>query len=269
MYRVVEASLADTGRLFRFKEAESFGVDFTLKGFEYPWIIESRKWRQGDRVLDVGAGYSPLPAHLAEQFGCEVWAVDDFGLDSKQPFWARGKDPHAHIRSNPNVTYILERLGEPASSSLMPGSFDVIISASALEHVPDQQMSGVWRHMDLLLKPGGEMIHAVDLKFQGDRGLRYILGGEILDLCFVFLPLKAQLRYARATPRSYLSILGRILGLRRTQRPKGLGVTRMLLEPEVLTDPVASTYNRIAKDGLVSKKHTRVTALLIHLRQEG
>lgn len=267
MYQVLEASLANTGRLFQYKVAGTFGVDFTLKGLEYPWIVESRCWRAGERVLDVGAGYSPLPIHLADSFGCAVSAVDDFGIQSQQAFWTRGKDPLDHVRDHPNVKYVLERLGEPNSSSLEPCSFDVIISASALEHVPDRQMPKVWRHMDLLLKPGGEMVHAVDLKFQADRGLRYVVGSEVLDMLYGFLPQGVRLGHIRATPRSYLNTLDRVLGLRWEKAPKGLGAARMVLDPEVMTDPVASTYNRIVKDGLTSKGHRRVTALLIHLRK--
>lgn len=267
MYQVIEASLADTGRLFRFMQEGRFGAELNLKGFEYPWIAGCREWRKGERVLDVGAGYSPLPAYLADQLGCEVWAVDDFGIDSHQGFWKRGKDPLTHIQDNPTVKYVMERLGQPTSSSLLPGSFDVIISASALEHVPDVKMADVWRHMDLLLRPGGEMVHAVDLKFQGDRGLRYILAAEVFDLMFGLLPLGVPPRYVRATPRSYLRIVDRVLALQWPQRPHRLGATRMVLDPEIMTDPVASTYNRIVKDGMATKKHRRVTALLIHLRK--
>ena len=93
--------------------------------------------------MDVGAAYSTFPLHLAREMGCAVTVVDDFGLNSDTPFWTRGRDPHEYIDANPDVTFALERLGNPAESKLEEESFDVIYSASALEHVPDDLMPAV------------------------------------------------------------------------------------------------------------------------------
>jgi 2-polyprenyl-3-methyl-5-hydroxy-6-metoxy-1,4-benzoquinol methylase len=155
MYKIIEVSLADTHRLYQYKLQDIFGADFSLKGFEYPWILTSRTWQKGETVLDVGAAYSRLPIHIQQTYGCETWVVDDFGLKSDEPFWTRHKPPHEHIAKYPEVKFVLERLGDPAQSSLPVGYFDVIYSASALEHVPCTLTPKVWKHMDLLLKPGG------------------------------------------------------------------------------------------------------------------
>ena len=92
-YGVIEIALADASRLVDWKQAGVVGAGYGLKGFDYPWIATSRDWNSDEAVLDVGAGYSPLPAHLAAEHGCELWAVDDFGLSNGEPFWQRGQDP--------------------------------------------------------------------------------------------------------------------------------------------------------------------------------
>ena len=86
MYEILEVCLADTNRLYQFKQQGIFGVDFNLKGFEYPWLLSSRSWQKGERVLDVGAAYSLLPIHIQQTYGCETWIVDDFGLESNEPW---------------------------------------------------------------------------------------------------------------------------------------------------------------------------------------
>ena len=91
MYRVVELNLADAARLVDWKQAGVVGAGFGLKGFDYPWIATSRDWNSDEAILDVGAGYSPLPAHLAAEHGCEMCAVDDFGLGSDEPFGSEGR----------------------------------------------------------------------------------------------------------------------------------------------------------------------------------
>lgn len=150
-YQLLEASLADLDRLYKFKQEDLFNAEFSLKGFDYPWIVKSHSWKPGEKVLDVGAAYSPLPIHLQSSFGCEMWVADDFGMNSNDPFWTRNASPQEHIAKYPNVKFVFERLGDPASSSLPAGYFDVVYSASVLEHVPTKYICKVWRHLDLLL----------------------------------------------------------------------------------------------------------------------
>ena len=51
-----EISLADTRRLFAYKQELPIDVALNIKGFDYAWILESRTWRTGEKVLDVGGG---------------------------------------------------------------------------------------------------------------------------------------------------------------------------------------------------------------------
>jgi 2-polyprenyl-3-methyl-5-hydroxy-6-metoxy-1,4-benzoquinol methylase len=266
-YEILELNLADTRRLYQYKLDNVFGTEFNLKGFDYPWIVSSRTWNKEERVIDVGAAYSPLPIHLATTYGCDIWAVDDFGLSVEDEFWSRHRDPEAYIREHPEVNYVLERLGDPASSSLPTNSFDCIYSASTLEHIPPDMAIRVWRHMDALLKPGGEMLHALDLALPTSRGLLHVLLAIAYDSFFGILPSGLRHRFSYETPLAYVRHVLPGLGVKPSKAGKDLSVLRMVLDPEVLLEPPTNTFNRIVKDGEEDRRHFRVTSLLIHLRK--
>jgi hypothetical protein len=266
MYSIEEIALADTHRLFQYHLAGTYGAQFNLKGFAYPWILRSRSWSKGERILDVGAAYSLLPVHIASTFGCEVWALDDFGACSDEPFWRRGRDPQAHIQAHPEVRYVLERLGDPSKSSLPEGAFDVIYSASTLEHVPAHLQTSVWRHMDLLLRPGGEMLHTIDIGLPIGRGLPSVFKAILTDAAFPILPDGLRLKAVRATPRSYARWA--LKALRTPVRlPRGLGILNLILGPEVVLEPMEITYNRMVKDGMADIHHQRIASLLLRVRK--
>ncbi|GMR10849.1 MAG: hypothetical protein BMS9Abin28_1673 [Anaerolineae bacterium] len=266
-YRIIEVDLADAARLVDWKQAGVVGAGFGLKGFDYPWIATSRDWKPDEAVLDVGAGYSPLPAHLASEYGCEMWAVDDFGITSDEPFWRRGQDPEEFIRTNPNVNYVLERLGDPSASTLKSGYFDCIYSASTLEHVPYDLIRPVWRHMDRLLKPGGELLHAIDIKLPTHRGLLSLSKALMLDVFGPLIPAGYRNANAYYTPKSYLRRLSSEIHLDSSASPSSIGVINMVLSPRIVLEPLDWVFNRIVKDGFEEVPFIRVTSLLIHLRK--
>ncbi len=267
MYGVLEISLADTHRLYQYKQQGLFGTEFTLKGFEYPWVLASRSWQEGEKVLDVGAAYSLLPIHIKQTYGCETWAVDDFGLKSDKPYWTRHRSPHEHIAKYPEVKFVLERLGNPAQSSLPMGYFDVIYSVSALEHVPSALTLQVWKHMDLLLKPGGEMLHAIDMPFPSNGALRKVLKACAFDAFYTTLiPKQFRQRYCFATPKSYARLVFQTLGINYAIG-KNLAVLNMVLDPEVLTENYAIGFNRISKDKDTNYRYRRTGALLLRVKK--
>ena len=266
-YRVIEVFLADAAKLVAWKQTGIIGAGFGLKGFDYPWIATSRNWEPDEVVLDVGAGYSPLPTYLASEYGCDVWAVDDFGIGSNEPFWRRGRDPKEFIRSNPKVNYVLERLGDASDSTLQPGSFDCIYSASTLEHVPNDLIRPVWRHMDRLLKPGGEMLHAIDIMLPTHRGLLSLSKALVLDMFGLLVPSKYRSANAYYTPKSYLRYISSEIELDSFAWPSNIGIINMILSPRIVLEPLEWVFNRIVKDGYEEVPFIRVTSLLIHLRK--
>ena len=266
MYEILECSLADLPRLYRYHQQELYNVRFSLKGFDYPWLLTCRAWKAGEKVLDVGAAYSPMPHHLQKTFGCEMWAADDFGLESDESFWERAGSPREYIESHPEIKFVLERLGDPQKSSLPQGYFDVIYSLSVLEHIPGSVLPAVWKHMDALLKPGGELIHAVDMHFPSNGGLKKILVAMLFDMLYPLLPSRLAASKSQGTPKAFARLAFRTLGLR-PRFGRDLSVLNMVLNPEVLAESYHYGLKRMEKDGIKNFRYQRLGSLLIHLKK--
>lgn len=267
MYDLIQVGIADTRRLIRWASNDVFAAKLNLKGFDYAWIITSRQWSSSDRVLDVGAGYSALPQHLSSQFHCEVWAADDFGMESGDDFWTRDKKPLEHIRAHPEVRYVVERVGDLQSSSLPENYFDCIYSASALEHVPPRHIRKVWLHMHRLLKPGGSMLHALDIVLPTHSGLLSVAKALVTDALWPVLPPSYRIRYAYYTPSAYLRLIASALDIKLRLPTRELGPIRLALDPHVAIEPLDWALNRLHKDGILHDFIPRTTSLFFELRK--
>jgi hypothetical protein len=266
LFEILEISLGNLSRLYGYIQKDLFSAKYGLKGFDNPWILESHAWKAGEKVLDIGAAYSKFPSYLYQTFNCEMWAVDDFGMTVDDPFWTRGNSPQEFISSHPEVKYLMERLGDPEKSSLPRGYFDVVYSISVLEHIPQSITPAVWRHMDTLLKPGGEMLHAVDIFFPSNGGLKKVLGGWVYDTLYGLVPQRLRVRYCFATPQAYVRLALASLGV--PYRPKKeLNIWNTVLNPEIVTEDPNHGLNRILKDHLKNYRYQRAGTLLIRLRK--
>lgn len=59
------------------------------RDWEYPWVLIKSEIKPGDKALDCGAGYSPVP-FLWSKFGAEVHAIDrDIIIASKLAYFFR------------------------------------------------------------------------------------------------------------------------------------------------------------------------------------
>jgi SAM-dependent methyltransferase len=293
MFQLMEIALADTHRLYQYKLTGGYPIDFGVKGFDNGWVLASHTWKNGEAVLDVGGAYSELPIYIQKTYGCKVWVVDDFGMDTggmdplrvgdkeagghgplagPDPFWMRNRSPQEHIANHPEVDYVLERVGDPQRSSLPLGYFDMVYSVSVLEHVPYAMTSRVWQHLGALVKPGGELLHAIDIPFPSNGGLSKILKAILFDTFCGLLPYNFRLSHFLATPQNYASLASKALGV-----PGGLpdrlkaniGVLRMSLDPEVVTEPLEFGYNRIVKDKMVDYRFLRTGSLLLRYKKLG
>ena len=240
MYEVLEVSLADTRRLYEYAlkgVSKDVRADMlNRKWFEDAWILDSHSWVKGERVLDVWAGYSPLPARIQRTYGCEVWAVDDYGLGlDSDPFWTRRHDPHAHVAKHPEVKHVLELVGDPSNSSLPTEYFDVIYSVSAIEHVPPSLTPSVWKHMGMLLKPGGEMLHGVDIGFPSNKGVIRLLQTAVFDALPSWVTGRVRRRWPLLSPRGYVKLVFDTLGIKE-KIPGEFSVFNVALNPEILTE---------------------------------
>jgi len=265
MYEIVEVSLASVRRLYDYHINNTYGADFSIKGFDRPWLVSSRSWRKDERVLDVGAAYSNIPIYLQQTFNCEMWVADDFGLKSNESYWERDRSPHEHIASHPEIRYVLERLGDP-NSSLPENYFDVVYSLSALEHVPGDLTPAVWSHMDRLLKPGGDLIHAIDMPFPSNFGVRGLIKAIGFETLYFLAPMKLRWKHYRVTPRSYLRLAFPAIQLI-PQTTADLSIINMILNPDILTESYTHGLNRIRKDGQKSFRYQRESSLLVHLKK--
>lgn len=267
MYSLTQIGIADTRRLTRWATLDGFTINLNLKGFDYAWIIESRAWNSSDRVLDVGAGYSPLPSFLARKFGCEVWAADDFGMYSDERFWEREKRPRDFISAHPEVKYVLERVGDGVRSSLPEGYFDCVYSASALEHVPADRIAPVLQHLSRLLKPGGSMLHALDIAIPTHRGLLSVAKAVTIDLGWPLLPSSVRLRNAYYTPSAYVRLVAAALRFTPRLPRRELSALRLALDPRIAIEPLDWALNRYRKDGILIEFMPRTTSLFFELRK--
>lgn len=266
MYELLEISLADTQRLLSYKRDLDLEIHLNIKGFDYGWILNSVEWKPEMKVLDVGAGYSRLPLHIARTFGCEVWSVDDFGFGD-DGYWARNQDPNAYIRENSDVRFILEKVGKSQKSSLPENYFDVIYSASALEHIEPSQVPGVWLHMSKILKSGGLMLHALDIAFPTSRGWPHVLMAEAFDVLYPLLPKSIRTRYLYETPKSYIRHIAKTIEINTFGRLGDVGIVNMVINPEIVTEPLDYTLNRMIKDGDETARYFRVGSLQIALKK--
>jgi ubiquinone/menaquinone biosynthesis C-methylase UbiE len=161
----------------------------------------------------------------------------------------------------------MERLGDPESSTIPENYFDCIYSASTLEHVPAQFTAAVWRHMDRLLKPGGFMLHAIDLSLRTKRGWLSLAKALLLEGLFPLMPAEMKARYTFYTPRTYawaaLAALGQSL---RSVRKLPNAFTSAI-NPEIMLESPKALYHRVVKDNLQPKKIGRNIALLLALEK--
>jgi len=266
-YHVIEATLADTQRLLSYRLNSKLDIHLNIKGFNYAWILDSIQWKPSYRILDVGAGYSRLPSFIALNHECEVWAVDDFGYSENGNFWERNQDPSQFIDDHPEVHYVIGRIGDENLTELPHGSFDVIISASALEHVPRGDIVKVWSHMDKLLKPGGLMLHGLDIAFPTNLGWKHVALAVLYDLFYPLIPSTIKQRFVYETPKSYTRYLSRILHLTGKSWQRGLGVVNMVLNPEVVVEPLEHTFHRMVKDDQLNARYFRMGSLLLRLKK--
>jgi hypothetical protein len=69
------------------------------------------------------------------------------------------------------------------------------------------------------------------------------------------------------TPKSYVRYLSRILNLTGKGWLRGLGVVNMVLNSEVVIEPLEHTFHRMVKDDQLNARYFRMGSLLLHLKK--
>lgn len=104
-------------------------------------------------VLEVGAGWNTF---FDQHFGNELeyWMIDDGNWDPIDRFDEAIKERHS--------THFVRSLLGSFCPDLPDAYFDMVISVSVLEHVPQEKKPEVYKDMFRVLKPGGYIVHSID-----------------------------------------------------------------------------------------------------------
>lgn len=180
MLALTLAQLATTEQLFEYKSSgfdlEPFpgysSDQWGIKAHNRPWIAAQGDFAPGQTIMEVGGAYSTLPHYLAAIHGLEAWVGDDFGMQSGDAMWSRWGDPHEVARRHPQITYVFEPMGS-FSPQYPDHHFDRIFSVSTLEHIAVADRLPVLKDMNRCLKPGGKMLHTIDVSSNWKRLLAY------------------------------------------------------------------------------------------------
>ena len=125
--------------------------EFGLKAFQDLFILDALKASNGERLLEMGGGWSRVANILAKKN--TVVNADKFdgadGGPSRTPLRRREKIVRTY-------------LGD-MSAELEPQSFDAVYSISVLEHIAPKMLDRVVEDIDRVLKSGGRTIHAIDV----------------------------------------------------------------------------------------------------------
>lgn len=149
------------------------------RAFEYPWVLCQLPERRGRRILDVGAGVSPLPLQLAAT-GADVLTVDN-SLEVRRP----GCDESAWNEWGYLDYAMLDSRVESHNCDILgldlpTASLDAVYSVSVVEHMPAATRRRLWERIAQWLKPGGRLVLSVDL-VPGGLTLWNLAAGQVVE----------------------------------------------------------------------------------------
>jgi cyclopropane fatty-acyl-phospholipid synthase-like methyltransferase len=135
----------------------------TLK---YPWMLERLEpLEPGARVLDVGAGVSPMPVVLAQR-GLRVECVDNSDIVRRMPVEADWNEWGFFDYAVVDVR--IQSYHRDVREHVPAQSYDCIYSVCALAHMTRTEREETVDLIPQWLKPGGRVLLAVDLVPQTD-----------------------------------------------------------------------------------------------------
>lgn len=133
-----------------------------LKYIQDAWLRRHLSGLDEGAIVEIGGGASRTITEFARR-GLDSWNCDRFEGMAKGPL----KDnPAIEGQKRAGVTIREVYIGE-YSPDVPDAHFDVAYSISVMEHLDAKAIAGCFRDCHRILKPGGRMIHLVDL-FLGD-----------------------------------------------------------------------------------------------------
>jgi 2-polyprenyl-3-methyl-5-hydroxy-6-metoxy-1,4-benzoquinol methylase len=160
------------------REHFGFFTKTTSRAIEYPWLLDMLgDFKPGSRVLDIGAGVTPLPILLAER-GLYVHTVDNHPLIRKLDTRSRWNEwgfidygdfsPHARSSHVDILKFQPEH------------HFDAVYSVSVIEHMPRKVWERAIALMASWIEPGGLLLLTLDLT-PGTNALWNMSEGKVVD----------------------------------------------------------------------------------------
>ncbi|MBT4551836.1 class I SAM-dependent methyltransferase [bacterium] len=170
MLTLVSAKFATVEELFKYKN-QGFKLkkfpgytydQWGIKAHNRPWIEDVGRFKQGQKIIEVGGAYSTLPNYLAKKYKLEAWIGDDFGITEGNEIWKRWGDPKENAKKNPFTKYAYKEFGI-FSKDYPNNYFNRVFSVSTLEHIHIEKRIKVFEDMNRCTKKGGMQIHAIDI----------------------------------------------------------------------------------------------------------
>ncbi len=122
-----------------------------LKHIQDTFILSVLQKVKGATILEFGGGHSRILKSLSANNEC--WNVDKFeGADAGPK----------HIVRQRNVKTVKAFLGD-FSDDIPSDYFDYVVSVSVVEHIPHDNLERVFSDCARVLKPGGNLVQAIDL----------------------------------------------------------------------------------------------------------
>lgn len=129
-----------------------------LKSIQDAMVWAALRGAREHSIAEIGGGNSRLIGALARHNRC-------FNIE---PFEGVGQGPKAEVVVD-GVTNLRVTVGA-FSEQIEAGQFDAIFSVSVVEHVPMDVLADFFADCRRMLKPGGEMLHLIDLYLEGAHG---------------------------------------------------------------------------------------------------
>lgn len=122
-----------------------------LKLIQDAWILATLTGGAGRRIAEIGGGHSRVLEKLKR--GDECWNIDRFEGVGQGP---------TKPKESEGVRVVEAYMGD-FDDRLEGNFFDVVFSISVVEHVPKDGLRDFFMDCGRVLKPGGLMLHAIDL----------------------------------------------------------------------------------------------------------
>ena len=130
--------------------------------YEYPWLISNISEPENKKILDIGAGVTPLPIILAEKNGFVI-TVDNHSVERKKnddpsSFNEWGYFDYSAINQNiSSYNNDITKMDFPSSY------FDYVFSISVLEHMSSDTRKQLWKKLQRWVKNYSKLFFTVDL----------------------------------------------------------------------------------------------------------